>query len=176
MKPFSAPWAGKIPWRRPWQPTPVFFPGKSHGHRSLAGQSPRGAKRWTQLKPLSTHTHTVLFPSDLAEPLAGKEGPTFSCWAIIATQQALSSPLISRSYSSWLCGNKLYKKKIMVLKIITIIVTLQCTLKSLTYMNIFNARKSYEVDRNTHCTDEEMEAQRSRAGTPPLEDVCRKQK
>ena len=22
-----APWVGKIPWRRAWQPTPVFFPG-----------------------------------------------------------------------------------------------------------------------------------------------------
>ena len=27
-------------WRRKWQPIPVFFPGKSHGHRSLAGYSP----------------------------------------------------------------------------------------------------------------------------------------
>ena len=24
------PWVGKIPWRRKWQPTPVFLPGKSH--------------------------------------------------------------------------------------------------------------------------------------------------
>ena len=31
------PWVGKIPWRRKWQPTPVFLPGKSHGQRSLAG-------------------------------------------------------------------------------------------------------------------------------------------
>ena len=31
------PWVGKIPWRRKWQPTPVFLPGKSHGWRSLAG-------------------------------------------------------------------------------------------------------------------------------------------
>ena len=23
-------WVGKIPWRRKWQPTPVFLPGKSH--------------------------------------------------------------------------------------------------------------------------------------------------
>ena len=23
------PWIGKIPWRRKWQPTPVFLPGKS---------------------------------------------------------------------------------------------------------------------------------------------------
>ena len=33
-------WVRKIPWRRKWQPTPVFFPGKSHGQRSLAGYSP----------------------------------------------------------------------------------------------------------------------------------------
>ena len=31
---------GKIPWRRKWQPTPVFLPGKSHGQRSLLGFSP----------------------------------------------------------------------------------------------------------------------------------------
>ena len=28
-----APWVGKIPWRRKWQPTPVFRPGESHGQR-----------------------------------------------------------------------------------------------------------------------------------------------
>ena len=33
------PWVGKIPWRRKWQPTPVFLPGKSHGQRSLEGCS-----------------------------------------------------------------------------------------------------------------------------------------
>ena len=38
------PWVGKIPWRRKWQPTPVFFPGESHGQRSLAGYSPWGYK------------------------------------------------------------------------------------------------------------------------------------
>ena len=35
-------WVGKIPWRRKWQPTPVFLTGKSHGQRSLVGYSPRG--------------------------------------------------------------------------------------------------------------------------------------
>ena len=38
------PWVGKIPWRRAWQPTPVFLPGESHGQRGLAGYSPRGHK------------------------------------------------------------------------------------------------------------------------------------
>ena len=36
------PWVRKIPWRRKWQPTPVFLPGESHGPRSLAGYSPWG--------------------------------------------------------------------------------------------------------------------------------------
>ena len=31
-------------WRRKWQPTPVFLPGKSHGLRSLVGYSPWGRK------------------------------------------------------------------------------------------------------------------------------------
>ena len=34
------PWVRKIPWRRKWQPIPIFLPGKSHGLRSLAGYSP----------------------------------------------------------------------------------------------------------------------------------------
>ena len=37
-------WVGRIPWRRAWQPTPVFLPGDSHGQRSLAGYSPWGRK------------------------------------------------------------------------------------------------------------------------------------
>jgi len=28
-------WVWKIPWRRKWQPTPVFLPGEPHGERSL---------------------------------------------------------------------------------------------------------------------------------------------
>ena len=31
------PWVGKIPWRRKWQSTPVFLPGKFHGQRNLEG-------------------------------------------------------------------------------------------------------------------------------------------
>ena len=35
-------WAGKIPWRRAWQPTPVFLNGESHGQGSLVGYTPWG--------------------------------------------------------------------------------------------------------------------------------------
>ena len=38
------PWVGKIPWRRAWQPTPVFLPGESHEQRNLRGYSPWGCK------------------------------------------------------------------------------------------------------------------------------------
>ena len=39
-KPGFDPWVGKIPWRRAWQPTPVFLPGEFHGQRSLVGCDP----------------------------------------------------------------------------------------------------------------------------------------
>ena len=39
-----SPWVRKIPWRRKWQPTPVFLPGKSHGQRNLVGYSPWSRK------------------------------------------------------------------------------------------------------------------------------------
>ena len=34
------PWVRKTPWRKEWQPTPVFLSGKLYGQRSLAGYSP----------------------------------------------------------------------------------------------------------------------------------------
>ena len=53
------PWAGKISWRRKWQPTPAFLPGESHRQRSLASYSPWGCKVSEQL---STHScmHTLI--------------------------------------------------------------------------------------------------------------------
>ena len=41
-----------IPWRRKWQPTPVFLPGKFHGLRSLVGYSPWGHKELDMTEPL----------------------------------------------------------------------------------------------------------------------------
>ena len=56
---------GKIPWRRAWQPTPVFLPGKSHRQRSLAGYSPWGCKESDMTEAtehtrmhMHAHTHT----------------------------------------------------------------------------------------------------------------------
>ena len=49
------PWVVKIPWRRKWQPTPVFLPGKSHGQRSLAGYSLCGCKESDRTERANTH-------------------------------------------------------------------------------------------------------------------------
>ena len=53
-------WDGKVPWRRKWQPTPVFLPGKSHGQKSLVGYSPQGGKELSTTVHLSMHTHALL--------------------------------------------------------------------------------------------------------------------
>ena len=56
-----SPWVGTIPWRRKWQPTPVFLPGKFHGQRSLVGYSKWGGRE-------SYTTESVHFTS-LQHPL-----------------------------------------------------------------------------------------------------------
>ena len=57
------PWAGKIPWRRKWQPTLVSVPEKSHGQRSLVGYSPWGSKESDKTERLSTHSLKQLIAS-----------------------------------------------------------------------------------------------------------------
>ena len=55
-------WVGKIPWRREWQPTPIFLPGKFHGQKSLANCSPWGLKKLDTTELLThTHTHTHMY-------------------------------------------------------------------------------------------------------------------
>ena len=44
------PWAGKVPWSRKWQPTPLLLPGKFCGQRSLAGYSSWGHKELDMTK------------------------------------------------------------------------------------------------------------------------------
>ena len=51
-------WLGKIPWRRKWQPTPVFLPGKSHGQKSLMGYNPLGGKELDMTEQLNNNSIT----------------------------------------------------------------------------------------------------------------------
>ena len=49
----SIPGVGKIPWRRAWQPTPIFLPGEFHRQRKLVGYSPWGGKEVDVTEPLT---------------------------------------------------------------------------------------------------------------------------
>ena len=58
----SNPWVRKIPWRRKWQPTLVFLPGKFHVQRRLMGyksmESQRVRHNWaTGHRPTGTHRY-----------------------------------------------------------------------------------------------------------------------
>ena len=54
----------KIPCRREWQLTPVFFSGKSHGQRKLVGYSPWGSQRvvydWATEHTQHSGSNTIL--------------------------------------------------------------------------------------------------------------------
>ena len=54
-RPRFDPWVRKIPWRRKWQPTPVFLPGEPHGGRSLVGYSLWGLKESDTIERLHFH-------------------------------------------------------------------------------------------------------------------------
>jgi len=53
------PWDGNMPWKREWQPTPVFLPEKSHGQRSLVDYSPRGHKELDMTEQLNNPDHST---------------------------------------------------------------------------------------------------------------------
>ena len=57
------PWVGKVPWRRKWQPTPVFLPGKFQGQRSIGRlQSIRLQRIGHNLMTKhTTYTYTKIF-------------------------------------------------------------------------------------------------------------------
>ena len=53
------PWVRNIPWRRKWQSTPVFLPGKSHGQSSIAGCSPWCCKESDTTEQLNNNILSV---------------------------------------------------------------------------------------------------------------------
>ena len=60
------PRVGKTPWRRKWQPTPVFLPEEFHGQRSLIGYSPWGHKESDMTQHLTlVKCKLILYVNDL---------------------------------------------------------------------------------------------------------------
>ena len=59
------PWVRKIPWKKEWQPTPVFLPGKSHGQRGLVDYCPWGRKRIRHDSAQHTHIIWITLPKSI---------------------------------------------------------------------------------------------------------------
>ena len=55
--------AREDPWRRKWQVTPVFLPGKTHGQRNLVDYSPWGYKRVRHHLPTKQRQILISLPS-----------------------------------------------------------------------------------------------------------------
>ena len=51
------PGLGRSPWRRIWDPTPIFLPGESHGQESLTQATVCGVEKESDM----THELTSVF-------------------------------------------------------------------------------------------------------------------
>ena len=80
------PWVRKIPWRRKWQSTPVFLPGKSHGQRSLTATVHVVARVRHNLEtkppPPQTVSQSDLSPWHLAISLSLLAGTGVQIWCL----------------------------------------------------------------------------------------------
>ena len=59
-RPWFDSWVWKIPWRRKWQPSPVFLPGEFQGQRNLVGYRPWCFKE-SDITGQLTHTNTCMY-------------------------------------------------------------------------------------------------------------------
>ena len=77
---------GKTPWRRKWQPTPVFLPGESHRQRSLAGCSPRSPKQADMTEQLTARNYRRVFQNCHTIFLPASKG-----WELLLLQGLIST-------------------------------------------------------------------------------------
>ena len=91
-RPGFSPWVGKIPWRRKWQPTPVFLPRKSHAQRSLAGYSPQGhiASDMTEQLTNCPQSLKLLKAVHMRRALVTGRGVSWDDWSSLQALQRLS--------------------------------------------------------------------------------------
>ena len=91
---------GKIPWRRKWQPTPVFLPGESRGQRSLRGYSPWGCKKsdtTEQLILFYFYFVQITFVPH-SSPTAGVQFNGFYCTVLLCSQSCATIISNSRTF------------------------------------------------------------------------------
>ena len=105
------PWVGKTPWRRAWQPTPVFLPGESHGQRSLVGCSPWVGRDWGDWAHAHVHTGKSLIQQIFKYLSHGRNkwhaaNDVLGCLSLLSSISPCGSHL---SLSQFLWINNFYK-------------------------------------------------------------------
>ena len=97
------PWVRKIPWRRKWQTTPVFLPGKSHGQRSLGVYSPWGRRESDTIERLilsftfhfQMNSECIAATEKLCVVLRSKDDSPASVWHMYFQRENGSVPVLS---------------------------------------------------------------------------------
>ena len=109
------PRVGKIPWRRKWQPTPVFLPGKSHGQRSLMGYSLRSCKKVRHDLVTKQPIHMDSCPRNILRPvffqtlpdiqgasdIQEDPGKTQLCLCLLQSWKQTQRPRVSSWHGGW---------------------------------------------------------------------------
>ena len=88
----------KISWRRKWQQTPLFLPGKLHWQKNLVGYSLWGYKEWGMTERLSPHTHTSTHTHTLFACKLNKQGDSIEPWHTsfpILNKSAVPCPVLT---------------------------------------------------------------------------------
>ena len=98
------PWIAKIPWRRKWQPTPVFLPGKFHGQRSLVGYGPWGHR---ESDTTEHSTHTAFFMVQFLHPyMTTGKAIALTIWTFVSKAMPLFFNMMSRFVMAFLPRSK----------------------------------------------------------------------
>ena len=89
----------KIPWRRAWQPTPVFLPGESHGQRSYSPWARRESDmtEHTHLELTGGQSRTLPHSFCWRSNLPTLSVPRGECWSVL--QHLVHSSLLALFHS-----------------------------------------------------------------------------
>ena len=124
----AMPGSGRFPWRRKWQSTPVFLPGKSHGQRSLAGYCLWGCRESDTIEWLKNKTAQVILSHWLPSapesscPLGMTELRNLGCASASCLSLGGCCPLTLGLFCDFLppypqsfCGERSVEKNLQVL-------------------------------------------------------------
>ena len=96
------PVLGKIPWKRQWQPTPVFLPREFHGQRTLACYSPWGCKESDTTEQLTQRNNILgLFSKQTDKMLPTCTVPSSRGTKKISSIEIYCKEYKARKYLHW---------------------------------------------------------------------------